>query len=88
LCLAANGVFLLLIAALPFRWPFSRCLRSDVDWWATAGLVASTSILQTLLDHGDNPRFLIPLQMVVFMALAVALTRVLEFRRPRSEVAA
>lgn len=27
-----------------------------------AGLIWSTSILQSFLDHGDNPRFLVPLQ--------------------------
>jgi len=53
---------------------FFKKLRA---WWnlsAFWGLIASTvwicSIVQTLLDHGDNPRFLIPLQsMVVFWAL-------------------
>ena len=33
---------------------------------ATAGLVWIASIVQTLVDHGDNPRFLIPLQTLVF----------------------
>jgi hypothetical protein len=32
-----------------------------------AALVMISSIVQTLVDHGDNPRFLVPLQMVVFV---------------------
>ncbi|MCZ6874899.1 MAG: hypothetical protein O7G88_15445, partial [bacterium] len=32
----------------------------------TGGLVWLASIVQTLADHGDNPRFLIPLQTFVF----------------------
>jgi len=35
--------------------------------WIMAGTIWLTSVVQTLLDHGDNPRFLIPLQSwVVF----------------------
>jgi hypothetical protein len=33
--------------------------------WLLMGAVWIASILQTLLDHGDNPRFLIPLQSLV-----------------------
>lgn len=36
----------------------------------TGGLVWLASIVQTLADHGDNPRFLIPLQMFVFYMVA------------------
>ena len=34
------------------------------------GLVWIASIVQTLVDHGDNPRFLIPLQTLVFYVVA------------------
>lgn len=38
--------------------------------WCIAGTIWIASILQTLLDHGDNPRFLVPLQsLVVFWVL-------------------
>lgn len=38
--------------------------------WLLAGSVWGTSVLSSLLDHGDNPRFLVPLQtMVVFWFL-------------------
>lgn len=40
-------------------------LGVDSTFVAAAGLVWMTSIVQTLVDHGDNPRFLVPLQMVV-----------------------
>jgi hypothetical protein len=88
LCLAANVAYLLLLAALPFRMDFVRRLRRDVDWLAAAGLVAVTSVLQTLTDHGDNPRFLVPLQMVVIMVVAVGGARALESWRRRAEPAA
>jgi hypothetical protein len=32
---------------------------------AVAGMVWMISVVQTLVDHGDNPRFLVPMQMVV-----------------------
>jgi hypothetical protein len=82
ICLAANAVYLALMAALLFPTAFARRLRRDSSWLLPAGLVGLTSVVQTLIDHGDNPRFLVPLQMVVFMTLALALARALE-RRPR-----
>ena len=33
--------------------------------WLLAGSVWATSVLSSLLDHGDNPRFLVPLQSAV-----------------------
>jgi hypothetical protein len=56
-----SSVLALLFKRIRTRWNIS-------SFW---GLIASTiwicSIIQTLLDHGDNPRFLVPLQsMVVF----------------------
>jgi hypothetical protein len=64
--LAANAAFLLISVAVVV----SRGVRDriNLDWIfaATAGLIWLTSIIQTLVDHGDNPRFLVPLQMLVF----------------------
>jgi len=38
--------------------------------WFSIGAVWIASVLQSMLDHGDNPRFLIPMQsLVVFVAL-------------------
>ena len=36
-------------------------------WWCILGTVWIASVLQTILDHGDNPRFLIPLQSLVVL---------------------
>lgn len=42
--------------------------------WMLAGSIWATSIASSMLDHGDNPRFLVPLQTaVVFWVLWVAL---------------
>jgi hypothetical protein len=35
--------------------------------WCVAGCIWVASVLQTLLDHGDNPRFLVPLQSLVVL---------------------
>jgi hypothetical protein len=63
--LLANALFLLLSVASVV----SRRARRRIGWgtfaWAIAGLVWLTSIVQTLVDHGDNERFLVPLQMLV-----------------------
>jgi hypothetical protein len=39
-------------------------------FWFLFGIIWIASILQTLLDHGDNPRFLIPLQSLVVLWVA------------------
>jgi hypothetical protein len=55
------------------------CIRHKAGWqrlqfdkpahkayfWFLTGNIWLASILQTLLDHGDNPRFLVPLQSLV-----------------------
>jgi hypothetical protein len=40
---------------------------------ACGGLVLLSSVVQTLVEHGDNPRFLVPLQMVVFYVVLRAI---------------
>ncbi len=71
LSLAAAG-----LAVLPkkinLRWPLLYRLRSAASAlpafaWCLAGTIWIASILQTLLDHGDNPRFLVPLQSLVVL---------------------
>lgn len=43
--------------------------------WLLAGSVWATSILSSMLEHGDNPRFLVPLQTaVVFWVIWLAFT--------------
>jgi hypothetical protein len=47
--------------------------------WMLLGNIWIASILQTLLDHGDNPRFLVPLQsLVVFWVAAFILQLVIQ----------
>jgi hypothetical protein len=48
---------------------FSRA--SNTFFWLLLGNIWIASILQTLLDHGDNPRFLVPLQSLVVLWVAV-----------------
>lgn len=42
-------------------------------FWLLACAIWIASILQTLLDHGDNPRFLVPLQSLVVLWVALML---------------
>jgi hypothetical protein len=44
-------------------------LRMNVFVWFVAGIIWLTSILQTLLDHGDNPRFSIPVQTLILFVV-------------------
>ena len=37
--------------------------------WFAAGVVWFTSIIQTLLEHGDNPRFSVPIQTLVLFVI-------------------
>ena len=39
--------------------------KAAISWIILLGTVWLTSIIQSFLDHGDNPRFLIPLQSVI-----------------------
>jgi hypothetical protein len=45
----------------------------DPVLWLSLVMVWLISIVQTLLDHGDNPRFLVPIQMVVIFVVIVTL---------------
>jgi hypothetical protein len=47
-------------------------MRQQALLLASAGAIWITSIAQTLVDHGDNPRFLIPLQSMVCLAVILA----------------
>jgi hypothetical protein len=72
LTLAANAVFLLAsaVGVVSMRW--RRRLGIDRVAWVAGGLVWLSSIVQTLVDHGDNPRFLVPLQAVVVLLVVRA----------------
>lgn len=66
LLLGCNIVFLL--TPLAAIWsPFRKTLHLPPLLGYLCGIIWSTSILQAFLDHGDNPRFLIPLQSLVVL---------------------
>jgi hypothetical protein len=52
--------------------------------WFLLGNIWIASILQTLLDHGDNPRFLVPLQSLVILWVLIYLTQLIVIRRQKS----
>ena len=66
---AFNIVFVL--GSLILVWKKMRqILKMNPFVWFSVGVVWFTSIIQTLLDHGDNPRFSVPIQtLVVFVVL-------------------
>jgi hypothetical protein len=72
LLIGANILFIVSSAASFVSRKIRQVLKTTPFW----GLIASTiwvcSVVQTLLDHGDNPRFLVPLQsMAVLWSLWV-----------------
>ena len=73
LIFGANMVFILttLAACVSKRLRELWALRSFL--WLLAGSVWATSVASSMLDHGDNPRFLVPLQTaVIYWVLWVA----------------
>lgn len=64
-----NSVFLLLscIAFVSRRARLKLGINQLIV--AVAGMVWVISVVQTLVDHGDNPRFLVPMQMVVIFVV-------------------
>ena len=71
LLVACNALFVLLsvtTVTLSIRkYPLAR--RLPPFFWFLTSSIWITSILQSLLDHGDNPRFLVPLQSLVVIWL-------------------
>ncbi len=68
--LIANGLFLLGTAAAAFSRRARLRLGVDRHILAVAGTVWVSSVLQTLFEHGDNARFLVPAQMLVIYVVA------------------
>jgi hypothetical protein len=56
--------------SLPLSLRFNNPAIYRFSWMLLANIWFA-SILQTLLDHGDNPRFLVPLQSLVVLWVAV-----------------
>jgi hypothetical protein len=64
---AFNLVFLV-TSALAVVWKRLRqAWQIPTALWCVMGAIWGTSLLQTFLDHGDNPRFLIPMQTFVLV---------------------
>ncbi len=63
----ANAGFLMISAGLVVSGRLRRRITITMEAAAVGGIVWLTSVVQTLADHGDNPRFLVPLQMVVIV---------------------
>ncbi len=71
--LLANFLFLAFSALVVVSVKWRRRLKFDLITLAAGGMIWMISILQTLLDHGDNPRFLVPLQVLVIFLVARSL---------------
>jgi hypothetical protein len=72
LSLIANAAFLLGSAAAVVSRKLRRRLGVDRFTFVAGGLIWLSSVVQTLVDHGDNPRFLVPLQAVVILLVVRA----------------
>jgi hypothetical protein len=83
ICVAANAAFLALAAMTILRPKARRLLGVDSIAVACGGLVLVSSLAQSFVEHGDNPRFLVPLQMIVF---SVVIRAARSWRAVRSEV--
>jgi 4-amino-4-deoxy-L-arabinose transferase-like glycosyltransferase len=73
------------LVALVFR-SLRKFWRLSAFHWLLAGSVWATSAASSLLDHGDNPRFLVPLQsVVVFWVLWLGYTSLTAWRERRGK---
>ena len=68
--LVANAAFLVGSALVLVSRRARDRIGLDRYILVAGGLVWISSIVQTLVDHGDNPRFLIPLQTLVFYVVS------------------
>ena len=69
LLLGGNMLFLAASLLAVFWPPVRRLWQLSPTLWGLIGLVWVTSIVQSFLDHGDNPRFLVPIQSLVVLNL-------------------
>ncbi len=74
-----GGSFLLL-------WKKSRrILRMDNFLWLLLGFLWITSVVQTVLDHGDNPRFEEPVQSLVMLVVVYWISQLIMHLRKKNE---
>jgi 4-amino-4-deoxy-L-arabinose transferase-like glycosyltransferase len=65
--IGANLLFLVSSLVLLLLRPFRKSYQVPAALWCVAGSVWIASVIQTLVDHGDNPRFLVPMQSLVVL---------------------
>lgn len=78
LLILANSMFLLSSLAALLMKRLRQTFHIPAGLWALAGSVWAASIVQTLLDHGDNPRFLVPLQSVVVLWVVYIIAKLIK----------
>ena len=62
-----NMIFIFGSIALVVVKGFRQMVQVTPFIWFSIGTVWIASVLQSMLDHGDNPRFLIPMQSLVVL---------------------
>jgi hypothetical protein len=67
LLVGSNILFIATSLVALFRKGARVALRVGPAWWSLLGVGWIASLIQTLTDHGDNPRFLVPLQSLVVL---------------------
>ena len=78
-----NGIFILASLLMLLWKQVRRWMRLNPFLWFIGILIWLSSIAQTLPDHGDNPRFLIPLQSWVVFCVLWSLWAVREYYQGR-----
>ena len=86
LLFGANMVFILTSVGALFSKRLRELWSIRPFHWLLAGSIWATAVASSLLDHGDNPRFLVPLQTaVVFWVLWLAWTSWIAWRAARAD---
>lgn len=69
LLFVVNMVFIVGSVIVAFIKKARRLVIIPPSIWFSLGAVWISSVLQSILDHGDNPRFLIPMQSLVVLVV-------------------
>ena len=70
LMILANLAFLAVSLTVIFWKKIRTALEMSPFLWLALASIWAASVAQTLLDHGDNPRYLVPLQTLVIVIMA------------------
>jgi hypothetical protein len=74
--IAVNTGFLAISFGMVLSHKIREWVKIDPMHILVGGLIGWTSIIQSLFEHGDNPRFLVPLQMIVIYLVVRSLFNV------------